>query len=89
VGQKEEILNITANSTKISPFFNETEALPLSAKIKRRFNQFERLEARMQKARTAIREAKSSNQSHDPDYIPTGPMYWNANSFHRFVALSP
>lgn len=35
------------------------------------------------RARAAIRAAIYGNQSQDPDFLPTGPMYWNAKSFHR------
>ncbi|KAF5950429.1 hypothetical protein HYC85_012422 [Camellia sinensis] len=34
--------------------------------------------------RVAIREARNNgNQTHDPEYVSEGPMYWNANAFHN------
>lgn len=43
------------------------------------------LEARLRRARAAIREARFGNQTQDVDYIPNGPMYWNANAFQRYL----
>ncbi|KAK9126531.1 hypothetical protein Scep_015377 [Stephania cephalantha] len=43
-----------------------------------------RLEAGLARARAEIRNsAKNSTQTSDPDYTPHGPIYWNANAFHR------
>lgn len=42
----------------------------------------------MARARSSIREAarngslKSTHE--DPDYVPQGPIYRNANAFHRY-----
>lgn len=41
------------------------------------------LEGRLRRVRVAIKEAKFQNKTQDADYIPNGPMYWNANAFHR------
>ncbi|PRQ22076.1 putative xylogalacturonan beta-1,3-xylosyltransferase [Rosa chinensis] len=46
----------------------------------RHYTNLERLEGRLRRARVAI---KLGNRSQDSDYIPHGPMYWNANAFHR------
>ncbi|KAG9141241.1 hypothetical protein Leryth_001720 [Lithospermum erythrorhizon] len=52
----------------------------------------ERVEATLSKARASIKEVAkngnnmtmiSRNQGHDDDYIPYGPIYRNANAFHR------
>lgn len=43
----------------------------------------ERLEAKLQQARTAIRDSQMGNRSQDPDYIPDGPVYLNPKAFHR------
>ncbi|XP_027173890.1 probable glycosyltransferase At5g03795 [Coffea eugenioides] len=32
--------------------------------------------------------ANGNQSSYDPDYVPTGPMYWNAIAFHRYAAIS-
>ncbi|KAJ8532632.1 hypothetical protein K7X08_012555 [Anisodus acutangulus] len=56
-------------------------------KILKRYNRFERLEAILVKARSSIREAARNgsmiSNHQDPDYVPQGPIYRNANAFHR------
>ncbi|XP_047958648.1 probable glycosyltransferase At5g03795 [Salvia hispanica] len=76
-------LIITPKQSNVSTLFNDTRALPLTPKISKRFTNFQVLEAKLQKARAAIRNAKNGNTSSDPDYVPSGPVYWNPSSFHR------
>jgi hypothetical protein len=65
------------------------EALDLASKTRHKteHTSLEKLEAGLQKARVALKEAKNGKQADDPDYAPAGPMYWNAEVFHRFVKL--
>ena len=74
-------------SKRAGPLFadslNETHALPVTSRPQRQYTTLERVEAGLRRARSAIREAKIGNRTPDPDYIPNGPIYWNANAFHR------
>ncbi|XP_009779883.1 probable glycosyltransferase At5g03795 [Nicotiana sylvestris] len=82
--QKNESFNISLDIPHEFPSLNETHALPIETRIKRKFSNLERLEAKLWKSRASIKEAAmSGNQTDDSDYVPSGPMYWNANAFHR------
>ncbi|KAE8098435.1 hypothetical protein FH972_016501 [Carpinus fangiana] len=67
-----------SGSINIVPPMNES-----LLKARRDYTNLDRLEAGLRRARTAIKEAKQGNQTQDPDYVPIGPMYRNANAFHR------
>ncbi|XP_038883057.1 probable glycosyltransferase At5g03795 [Benincasa hispida] len=55
----------------------------VKARRQREYTKLERIEAGLRRARAAIREAKFHNQTEDPDFVPSGPMYWNSKAFHR------
>ncbi|KAL0543713.1 hypothetical protein IC582_018817 [Cucumis melo] len=58
-------------------------AVKVRARRQREYTKLERIEAGLRRARAAIREAKFLNQTQDPDFVPSGPMYWNSKAFHR------
>lgn len=77
--EEENTVELTI-TTNVSALFN---VLPLSPGISRRFTNLQVLEAKLQKSRAAIRDAKDGNRSFDPDYVPTAPIYWNPSAFHK------
>ncbi|XP_075081559.1 putative glycosyltransferase At5g03795 isoform X2 [Nicotiana tabacum] len=58
-----------------------------TAGVLKMYSRLERVEAILAKSRSSIREAARNgsmiSNHQDPDYVPQGPMYHNANSFHR------
>ncbi|XVE76063.1 hypothetical protein DITRI_Ditri12bG0142700 [Diplodiscus trichospermus] len=82
---KEDAFNIssTGNLINASTSLNESNiSLPLKERRQVR-TRLDKLEAGLQRARAAIKEAKNKSQLQDPDYVPIGPMYWDAKAFHR------
>ncbi|XLR12548.1 hypothetical protein S83_006009 [Arachis hypogaea] len=65
------------------PPLNESHVVP----PKKEFSMLDRIEAGLIQARAAIKEARNWNQTQDPDYVPLGPMYWNAKAFHRYLII--
>ncbi|KAK8485288.1 hypothetical protein V6N11_038060 [Hibiscus sabdariffa] len=90
----EENSNITSNESHsinistpgavpnatISP--DKSVSLPLK-QSRQVQTKLDKLEAGLQRARAAIKEARNGSQFPDPDYVPIGPMYWDAKAFHR------
>ncbi|RHN48596.1 putative xylogalacturonan beta-1,3-xylosyltransferase [Medicago truncatula] len=70
--------NITTSTS-----MNESQILLQKPNLPRKFSILDRTEAGLLQARAAIRKARNENRTQDIDYVPTGPMYHNPNSFHR------
>ncbi|KAA0063322.1 hypothetical protein IC582_007231 [Cucumis melo] len=56
-------------------------AVKVRARRQREYTKLERIEVGLRRARAAIREAKFLNQTQDPDFVPSSPMYWNSKHF--------
>ncbi|KAI9178591.1 hypothetical protein LWI28_028281 [Acer negundo] len=69
----------------------EQKQVPQVDKVVRRYSKLEKLEAGLVRARSSIREdalIRNSTSTHrDPDYVPQGSIYTNANAFHSVVKL--
>lgn len=74
---------MSGSSNNIVPPMNESDHVPL-LKARRDYTNLDRIEAGLRRARAAIKEAKQGNQTQDPDFVPIGPMYRDANAFHRY-----
>ncbi|XP_061337715.1 probable glycosyltransferase At5g03795 [Gastrolobium bilobum] len=77
-----EVLNVSKPWPNKAPE-NEFYVPHMKQKQQRKFSILDRTEAGLLQARSAIREAINMNQTQDPEYVPVGPMYWNAKTFHR------
>ncbi|KAD1878830.1 hypothetical protein E3N88_42176 [Mikania micrantha] len=80
---KEDDLNMTLIGPDFFATTNQTRVFSVDREKNRKYTSLDKLEARLGRVRAAIKESESRNRSHDPDYVPNGPMYWNGASFHR------
>ncbi|CAA0829701.1 Probable glycosyltransferase [Striga hermonthica] len=62
----------------------QNDRRPRNSSKRRKYTNLELVEAELLRARVAIRDAKTSNETliKDPDYVPSGPMYWDPKLFH-------
>lgn len=75
---------IRLNPINITSMSNNFTLTGSSELIKKRvLSNLEKIEFELQKARVAIKAASMDDTVDDPDYVPLGPMYWNAKVFHR------
>ncbi|XP_039015982.1 probable glycosyltransferase At5g03795 [Hibiscus syriacus] len=86
--RKEDGLNITLNPAGNASTISQNESIGLPLKQSKQVQtELDKVEAGLQRARSAIKEAKGGSQLQDPDYIPTEAMYWDSMAFHRYLYL--
>ncbi|CAI9766349.1 unnamed protein product [Fraxinus pennsylvanica] len=85
--EKGEISKTSTNGSGVLPFSNETDTRLLNPRIIKKLSNMERLEAKLQQARTTIRDSHMRNRSQDPDYVPDGPIYLNPKAFHSIYSM--
>ncbi|GAV68431.1 Exostosin domain-containing protein [Cephalotus follicularis] len=80
------IINLSPIEKKETLKHNESVDA-VATNVVRRYSTLEKIEASLAKARSSIKEAaliRNLTSIHkDQDYVPNGPMYRNANAFHR------
>lgn len=91
--RNKEETTVTTNGTS-SPtdsLLNESHANPMKPNRETVRTSLQRLEAGLQRARAAIKEASISGYHplEDPDYVPIGPIYRDAKAFHRYAYPTP
>ncbi|XP_044493778.1 probable glycosyltransferase At5g03795 [Mangifera indica] len=77
-------ISVMAESPGEAPM-SESVAVPTKAMRPKLLTKLEKLEAGLQRARVAIKQASNGNQTdpRDPNFVPLGPMYWDSKAFHR------
>ncbi|KAG6401568.1 hypothetical protein SASPL_138428 [Salvia splendens] len=85
---KEHLHSASNNSSMSEHLFRNDEIKKNSTRIEgseRKYSNLAKVEADLAQARAVIRAELDANQTDlvDPDYIPTGPMYWDPKTFHR------
>lgn len=88
VTMEEDNFATMLNGTEMFISTNETHDPSTIVEVQRNFSGLYKLEASLVQARAAIKEARNGNQMNDPEYVPYGPIYWNASVFHKYVFIS-
>ncbi|XP_047312055.1 probable glycosyltransferase At5g03795 [Impatiens glandulifera] len=75
-GAPPPVENFSNNLSNVAPS-------PVISDSSRKWSEIELIEAGLARVRSSVMEAKNSSYKNvqDPDFIPKGPMYWNANAF--------